>query len=130
MYMYKCTLMRDAPSALLLRHRDGWGRLTCRCPVVNLCVPGDTYSGVTRDTPGVSVAQSLRPGNFKNVIPNMLYPFAMSDTRCSVSNTDRPPRYLYLPGSAGAQKSGGVGSPAHRCAAPDARNFEGPRAAE
>ena len=81
----------DPSAALLLRHRDGW-RARCRCPVVDLSVGGDTPSDVTCDTPSVATAKSLRPGNFKNVIQNIWYPFAMSDTRCSVSNTDRPPR--------------------------------------
>src|SRR3954452_2082360 len=40
-----------------------------------------------------------------------------------------PHRYVYLPGSAGAQKSGGVGSQTHRAVAPDTWNFEGPRVA-
>jgi hypothetical protein len=37
--------------------------------------------------------ERVRPGNFKIVIQNIWYLFAMSDTRCSVSNTDRPPRF-------------------------------------
>src|SRR3954452_11943934 len=41
-----------------------------------------------------------------------------------------PHRYVYLPGSAGGQKSGGVGSQTHRAVAPDTWNFEGPRVAE
>src|SRR5262249_49943671 len=63
----------------------------------HMSVPGDKpvcmwphAPDVTCDMPTVSAAKSLRPGNFKNVIPNILYPFAMSDTRCSVSSTDRP----------------------------------------
>ncbi|BBY79366.1 hypothetical protein MPUL_05240 [Mycolicibacterium pulveris] len=56
----------------------------------------------------------LRPGNFKNVIQNIWYLFAMSDTRCSVSGTDRPPRYTYRSGSAGAPESGAIGIPTAR----------------
>src|SRR5689334_6363769 len=82
------------------------------------------------DTPGVLTPECLRPGNFKNVIQNILYPFAMSDTRCSVSNTDRPPPVHVPPGSAGGHKSGGVGSQTAGRTAPDAWNFEGPRVAE
>src|SRR5436853_1569257 len=41
-----------------------------------------------------------------------------------------PHWYVYLPGSAGAQKSGGVGSQTRRAVAPDTWNFEGPRVAE
>ena len=86
--------------------------LACRWPVVDLSLERDTPSGVMCDTPkGLSVKR-LRPGNFKNVIQNIWYPFAMSDTRCSVPNTDRPPRFPSFQGSAGVQKSTGVGSPA------------------
>src|SRR5262245_1375723 len=99
-----------------------------------MSVPGDKpvrmwphASDVTRDTPTVSVAKSLRPGNFKNVIRNILYPFAMSDPRCSVSSTDRP-----------HDSKVGRGTEIRRCRFPDHRvrgprdawNFEGPRPAE
>src|SRR6478752_7139140 len=91
---------------------------------------GDRASDVTCDTPGVSTAGTLRPGNFKNVIQNIWYPFAMSDTMCSVSNTDRPHRYMYLQGRPEATNPAVSvpGTPGR--AAPDAWNFEGPRVAE
>ncbi|BBZ17571.1 hypothetical protein MGAD_19060 [Mycolicibacterium gadium] len=82
------------------------------------------------DTPGKIADECLRPGNFKIVIQNIWYLFGLSDTRCSVSNTDRPPQFPNLHGSAGGQKSAGVGSQTPRTAASDRRNFEGLRAAE
>ena len=82
------------------------------------------------DTPVKIAAKCLRPGNFKNVIQNIWYLFGLSDTRCSVSNTDRPPQFPNLKGSAGGQKSTGVVSQTPRIAAPDGRNFKGLRAAE
>jgi glutaredoxin-like protein NrdH len=45
---------------------------------------------VIYDTPEARRHEGLRPGNFINVFQNILYPFVLSPTRCSVSDTDRP----------------------------------------
>src|SRR3954452_5937018 len=82
---------------------------------------------VTSATPEERRAEGLRPGNSKNVIQNILYAFSMSDTRCSVSNTDRPPR-SEVDRSQEIRKRRFSDAPGK--AAPDAWNFEGPRAAE
>jgi hypothetical protein len=50
--------------------------------------PRDQF--VICDTPETLRWQGLRPGNFMNVFQNILYPFFLSPTRCSVPDTDRP----------------------------------------
>src|SRR3954447_10880574 len=66
-----------------------------------LSVPGDRRvvsrrhtQNVMCDTLSGEVAKCLRPGNFTNVIQNIWYPCAMSDTRCSVPMHRQTPTVL------------------------------------
>src|SRR5947209_2615783 len=73
-----------------------WGALLCWVGRRMLSVPGGRSvpipprgQFVICDTPGTRRGEGLRPGNFINVFPNMLYLYLLSTTRCSVSDTGR-----------------------------------------
>ncbi|SKU75772.1 Uncharacterised protein [Mycobacteroides abscessus subsp. abscessus] len=58
------------------------------------------------DTPGFVGLEVSRPGNFMNVVQNILYEFRLSDTRCSVWNTERPGTNPVRPARIFARTSG------------------------